>query len=600
MPEKHRQLNQLGDFLVAFARTGAGIRGRTDEEWFSVLREASFDVMFQEGLKWWRGFPARSVRQGNWHVWLLGEVFGAGSATETDQWLLDVVEGRRKPDELNGHFLLFGWNEAVHEWHVWTDRFGTLHAYYGTDGTRAALGTFCPSVASAASNRHLDWEGLTGFMGFGFFQNDRTHFDDVKVLRPASHYVFDEMGTLKSQCRYWNWWYKPAQHRSYDDTIEEFRLIFAEVIRDQTRHGRLALPISGGLDSRTIASFLGKKDGGTGIPSLWSYSYGYRSESEETEIAKQVAGRMGLQFQPFTIGPYLFDQFDEVVASTEGFQDVTICRQAAVLEEIRRNADFVIGGHLGDLLMDDMGHDAQESRGGLEASLVHEILHKTEKRGSAWLLEKVCQPQLKALHPVTILSEQIKEGLKPLEAIEDPDFRLKADKIEQWCFRWTSSGFRMYQPAAFLRLPFYDTRLVDFFCTVPRSFVRKRRLQVGYLKRHATELARVKWQAYDTNLFHYKYFNSLLIPKRTIKHFWRSVNPRREVQRNWEVQFLCRQGREGLANWLLSPGLRLHELVPKNDLEHLVRTFFESPLESHRGYTISMLLTFSGWLQKYV
>ena len=61
----------------------------------------------------------------------------------------------------------------------------------------------------------------------------------------------------------------------------------------------------------------------------------------------------------------------------------------------------------------------------------------------------------------------------------------------------------MYQAGAFPRLPFYDTRLADFFATVPTAFVKGRRLQIDYLKRFAPDLARIKWQAYDTNLYRY-------------------------------------------------------------------------------------------------
>ena len=71
------------------------------------------------------------------------------------------------------------------------------------------------------------------------------------------------------------------------------------------------------------------------------------------------------------------------------------------------------------------------------------------------------------------------------------------------------------------RLPFYDTRISDFFGTVPSTFVSRRRLQIDYLKRYAPDLARIKWQVYDTNLFRYQFFNSWLLPKRAVKKAWR-------------------------------------------------------------------------------
>ena len=75
----------------------------------------------------------------------------------------------------------------------------------------------------------------------------------------------------------------------------------------------------------------------------------------ETRIARQVANSRGLPFQAFTIKPYLFDHLDLVMASVEGFQDVTQCRQAAVMDEIARQADYLIAAHWGDVWLDDMG-----------------------------------------------------------------------------------------------------------------------------------------------------------------------------------------------------------------------------------------------------
>ena len=157
----------------------------------------------------------------------------------------------------------------------------------------------------------------------------------------------------------------------------------------------------------------------------------------------------------------------------------------------------------------------------------------------------------------------------------------------------------MFQAAAYPRLPFYDTRLADFFGTVPSEFVSKRRLQIDYLKRYAPDLARIKWQVYDTNLFRYHSFNTWLLPKRAVKKAWWLLRGKPVIERNWEVQFLNPQGRRGLEHWLLRPGLRLHEFFPPAALAGLLQDFCQDPLAQKRGYTVSMLLTFSVWLERY-
>ena len=71
------------------------------------------------------------------------------------------------------------------------------------------------------------------------------------------------------------------------------------------------------------------------------------------------------------------------------------------------------------------------------------------------------------------------------------------------------------------------------------------------------------------------------------------------AQRNWEVQLLSERGRQSLEGTLLRPGSRLLELVSADEVRSLIGRFFAAPLEEGRGYTVSMLLTLSSWLEAY-
>lgn len=590
----------LGDLIITFHGGAESIKGRTSSSEYDVMEnEAAWKLLAQPTSDGWKGFPIKTISDDYWRLWLLGEIYGHSKQSDSlPHLLLKIVKGQKSAGDLNGHYLLFAWNGESRQWHLWTDRFGTLHAYYATDGRLAAIGTFSPAVAAAVSRRQLDWLGLTGFFAFGFFPQDRTYFDDVKILRPASHYVFDENGQSLGQERYWQWWHEPDRLRSYDDTVAEFADILCQVIADQMCDGRIALPISGGLDSRsTVAALNGPSQYLAAHDHLWSYSYGYSEDSAETSIARRVAEKRNLPFQSFTIKPYLFERLEQVLACVEGFQDITQCRQAAVVDEISPRADVLIAAHWGDVWLDDLGLVNRNEQDADSNQVVNRALEKIVKGGSAWLLEHLCLPRTD--DPEGQLREIVRDEVLKVGHIEDQDFRLKAFKTDQWSFRWTIASLRMFQPAAFPRLPFYDTRLADFFCTVPSEFLRQRRLQIDYLRRFSPDLARITWQAYDTNLFWQQHFNSWLLPKRILKKARRIMTRPQTMARNWEVQFLNDRGRDELEQWLLRPGLKLHEFVPVPALFTLLDAFYAAPLRQKRGYTVSMLLTFSAWLEMY-
>ncbi len=582
----------LGDWLVSIGDIATPLPGRTpDDRWQAEGQIADWRWMSTSPSDEWRGSPVSRIRTNDWTVWLIGELYGASNPAQA---VIDLLESQITADRLNGHFLLVAQDHRSGELHVWTGRHATLHAYLATDGARTAIGSHMSSVAAATGRVDLDWEGLTSFFGFGFFAADRTHFAGVRILRPATHYRLDRQGRLLAEERTWQWRHEPDTSRSYDETVDEFAELFTSVMRDMAAGGRIAFPISGGLDSRsTIATIA---DGHPGLNRFWSFSYGYGRDSIETGIAGQIAVARSLPYTQFVIEPYLFNRLSQILGAVEGFQDVTMARQAAITDAIRRHADRVIAAHWGDVFLDDMGLTAC-----LPGSLTHDQLvdKALAKFGKPYgrLLDVLCRPHLGASTPEQVLRDLISDEMNRLPDIAEPDFFIKAFKTEQWSARWTTASIRMYQAAAFPRLPFYDTRLSDFFTTVPTAFVAGRRLQIDYLKRYAPDLAAVAWQETGSSLFKVGRRDPLARARRAVNKGRRMVSGRRVIERNWEVQYLNPDGRRGLERWLLQPGLLLHDFVSPKRMTDELEAFYASPWTDKRSYPISMLLTFSAWLE---
>ncbi len=591
----------IGDVLLTFQVSEQTFPGRSgSNQWARVFNHQEANLWLQPASPSWHGIPYRAITGSDWQAWILGEMVAGPLMAEVevspDEDLVGLVAAL---PQCSGNFFAILHHTQTGQWHVLTNRFGTQHVYAASDGRRGAIGTFFPAVAAAASRRQLDWLGLAGFCTFGFFPQDRTYFEDVRILRPATHSVFEASGKLVSQQRYWRWQHHPDRQRSYEDTVAEFGRIFTEVMADNTREGRLALPISGGLDSRsTVAAITRPDDVNPPEPRFWAYSYGYDDASVETSIARQVAAARRLPFTAFTIKPYLFDRLEQVLASVEGFQDVTQCRQAAVGDELRQQADFVMAAHWGDVWLDDMGLVGKHLPLS-ESELIGYAFKKMAKGGHEWLLEHLCRPHLKNVDIKAALTEMVSQEMAAFAHLEEADFRIKAFKTDQWSYRWTEASLRMFQAAAFPRLPFYDNRIADFFCTVPSEFVAGRRLQIDYLKQFAPDLASIKWQVYDTNLYRYQHFHTWQVPKRALKKAWRLLSRQQVLERNWEVQFLNPGGRQGLAHWLLRPGAKIHDLVPPAEIDTLLQEFYQAPLKSGRGYAVCMLLTLAGWMESY-
>ena len=574
----------LGDLLVAFGAEGTPPARRPDAPYTAAAAGEDWRVWEALPAADWNGAPVTRVSAGPWTAWLLGELY---ATPQPEAVVLAVLRGEATANDLNGHFALLAHDDTADEWHAWTNRHATFHVYYACDGRRAALGTSFRGVAASAARDGLDWEGLTSFFAFGYFAGDRTYLADARILRPATHYRFDGRGRLLAEDRYWQWWHAPDAGRSFDATLDEFADRFQTVMSEMMSGGRIAVPISGGLDSRSTVATVRR---GEPTSHLWAYSYGYSDDSLETRIAAQVAAARSLPFNAYTIRPYLFDELPRVLGSIEGFQEVTQSRQTAVTGLISQRSDYLIAAHWGDVYHDDMG----VAHAPVPGNPVAIAMYKFRKAGSDWLLDNLCRPRL-GTAPEDLLRAQVAGELARVGPLDDPDFVIKALKTDQWSARWTTASLRMFQSAAFPRLPFYDTRLADFFCTVPTATVARRGLQIEYLKRRAPDLARIPWQVTGRNLFS-RGFDPQLMARRVARKTRTKLSGRQIIERNWEVQFLWDGGRANLNRRLLQPGRRLHDHVDIEAVRRLLNEFYHDPWAQKRSYAVSLLLTLSTWL----
>ena len=87
----------------------------------------------------------------------------------------------------------------------------------------------------------------------------------------------------------WNWHYTPRDI-SFDQAVDEFTHLFETLILNYTEGKKIILPLSGGLDSRTLAAALkGRKD-------VVVVSYEFENGIRETEYARQIAVTCGWEF----------------------------------------------------------------------------------------------------------------------------------------------------------------------------------------------------------------------------------------------------------------------------------------------------------------
>ena len=127
----------------------------------------------------------------------------------------------------------------------------------------------------------LDFKAIIVFCSLGFMLDDSTFYKNIKTLKPSTNYSFDKNKIIKSN-KYWNWSYNPIE-RSFSDIVDEFTCLFNNIINKRTQNKSILLPVSGGLDSRTLfAPIKDKKE-------VTLCSYEFENGFNESETSKKIS-----------------------------------------------------------------------------------------------------------------------------------------------------------------------------------------------------------------------------------------------------------------------------------------------------------------------
>ena len=199
------------------------------------------------------------------------------------------------------------------------------------------------------------------------------------------------------------------------------------------------------------------------------------------------------------------------------------------------------------------------------------------------------------------LHKRIRFMLREID-IENPVSRIRSFKVMQYVRNWTNINMKVFSHFNEVYAPYHDDKMCEFVCTIPETFLSKRKLQIEYIKNKSPELARIPWQHYDLNLYNYQYFNGRYFPRRVFRFITRQLNQRifknpPLIERNWELQFLGKENEKHLEYWLFE-NFEMNELVPKKIIDDFYYKFKEINSVKY-SHAISMLLTLSVWFKRF-
>ena len=250
-------------------------------------------------------------RVDNWEE-LRYELLGKGAVLRTRadaELVLRAYEvwGKDCLPHIDGDFALVLWDALHRKVFCARDRMGSKPLnYYWNGKTLVFCSESHPIVTSPFLRQNLNLGVLAEYLAGEWYAQDETLWSGVVRLIAGHQMTVDARGQKVEE--YWHpnlWETLPFRHD--DEHIDFYRELVTDAVRRLSRsHQRLAIEVSGGLDSSAvycIANTL-RKSGRLPAPSIEGYTLAFADDAEADEIAYARA-----------VGEYCRTQIQEVLPS---------------------------------------------------------------------------------------------------------------------------------------------------------------------------------------------------------------------------------------------------------------------------------------------
>jgi asparagine synthase (glutamine-hydrolysing) len=339
--------------------------------------------------------------------------------------------------------------------------------FYAFRDNRIILSDDIDFVRSETNHNTLNDQGCLEYLASGFANGNRTLYDNIFQVRPGEIFLCDGKSTSTEFFTRFSCSANEIINHKPDDLYSEARKKIDDAFRrilEPLNNMPVALPLSGGMDSRLIACKLKEY----GFRNVVCFTYGRRTK--EVDISGKVAEELGFSWhfieynQELIAGFHRYELFEQYTRYASRGASMFYLQEYPAIKYLSEKGivddSFVaMPGHSGDLLRGALlvksypVNCSRKDMAGiiLDRKFIHKPLNSSEK---ARLLSQL-QDELYELNN--------DPSLLPYSILEDWEMKERTAKyIFNSSHAFTFFGIKTFFPLA-------DKELIDFFRRLPVS-----------------------------------------------------------------------------------------------------------------------------------
>ncbi len=403
-----------------------------------------------------------------------------------------AVFGKQLLDHLIGDFAFTIWDKDQFTLFCASDHFGIRPLYYAQINETLLFASEVDALLMhPLVSRDLNETAVGDFLLFGgYLEAEMTIYKDIHRLPGASTICLSKQSQPRVST-YWKLEEPPLLARmSTEDYINQFKHLFEKAVLDRVRSDNVALEMSGGMDSTSIAAVAkAHAESGTKLTAYTNTAYPLLTEDKEAYYAEQVASFLNIHIRFGDLSSSrLFDRSgSKELATSQPYPAENFAFCYEVLKSVTDNgARIITSGFMADSLFANHGSyytrllkNRELYRIGSDL-ISHIRLHKT-CRGTG----------LRTLFKTRGNSNPV---LGPLPKWLNLDFVAREDLSERWQWHWECysrdrtidqlrrpwlihhfRGYEVFKLPLVSRFPFMDLRVVKFLSAAP-NYIKHNKL----------------------------------------------------------------------------------------------------------------------------
>lgn len=254
--------------------------------------------------------------------------------------------GKEFVKKLNGSFVFIILDLKKEKLFIFNDRYGLRPLYYFFKGTFIFSCEVKAILEYPQFKKKLKYESVIDWFNFSTILGDKTFFEDIYLLPPASIMVYD--GKELSIDQYWDYDYEPDYNKSEGEFIEELVSTMKNAVETRMENDySYGLSLSGGLDSRAILAAMDIDKRNEVIP----FTFG-PEDCDEAKIAKKVSKKVGLNINTLDITPeMIIENAQNMVYYSDGLVYIGYSYVIPLFKIMKNKIDVVFDGLALDLTL---------------------------------------------------------------------------------------------------------------------------------------------------------------------------------------------------------------------------------------------------------